>query len=142
MTIANIIANRSADNIIYCDAGDRVKDAVRLLAGKRIGAMPVMERGVVSGILSERDVIYRLAEEGSSCLDRTVGEIMTSPAVTVEAGTTIDDALALMTKRRFRHFPVVEDGRLIAFVSIGDMVKNKIDEIQHEAEAMRVYIQS
>ena len=142
MTIANIIANRSADNIIYCDAGDRVKDAVRLLAGKRIGAMPVMERGVVSGILSERDVIYRLAEEGSSCLDRTVGEIMTSPAVTVEPGTTIDDALALMTKRRFRHFPVVEDGRLIAFVSIGDMVKNKIDEIQHEAEAMRVYIQS
>ena len=66
--------------------------------------------------------------------------IMTSPAVTVEPGTSVDEALALMTRRRFRHFPVVEDGTLVAFISIGDLVKHKMDEVQGEAEALRNYI--
>ncbi len=113
-----------------------------MLAGKRIGALPVMRDGKIAGIVSERDVIYRLAETGGSCLDQPVEAIMTSPAVTVEPSTKIDDALALMTRRRFRHFPVVEDGTLVAFISIGDLVKNKIDEVEHEAEALRSYIQT
>ncbi|MEM7665361.1 MAG: CBS domain-containing protein [Pseudomonadota bacterium] len=142
MTIAKIITTRSADDVISCDVATPVSDAVHMLAGKRIGALPVLRDGKIAGIISERDVIYRLAETGGSCLGLPVGEIMTSPAVTVEPNTKIDDALALMTKRRFRHFPVVENGEFIAFISIGDLVKSKIDEIEHEAEALRSYIQT
>lgn len=142
MTIAKIIANRSSSDIIACDVNTPVREAVSMLAGKRIGALPVLDAGKVAGILSERDVIYRLSDEGATCLDKNVGEIMTSPAVTVEPTTKIDDALALMTKRRFRHFPVIENGALCAFISIGDLVKSKIDEVEHEAEALRMYIQT
>lgn len=142
MTIANIIAGRSPEDIIGCDVSTPVSHAVRMLAGQRIGALPVMRHGRVAGIVSERDVIYRIAEKGRDYMDLPVSEIMTSPAVTVEPGTSVDEALALMTRRRFRHFPVVEGGQLIAFISIGDLVKSKIDEVQHEAEALRAYIQT
>jgi CBS domain-containing protein len=142
MTIAHIIAGRSAADIISCDVNMKVREAVSMLASKRIGAVPVLDHGTVAGILSERDVIYRLAQEGEACLDRRVGDIMTSPAMSVEPSTKVDDALALMTKRRFRHFPVIDNGQLVAFISIGDLVKTKIDEIEHEAEALRSYIQT
>ena len=142
MTIAKIIANRSSSDIIACDVSTPVRDAVSMLAGKRIGALPVLDAGKVVGILSERDVIYHLADEGDQCLDKTVGAIMTSPAVTVEPTTKIDDALSLMTKRRFRHFPVIDNGALCAFISIGDLVVHKIDEVEHEAQALREYIKT
>jgi CBS domain-containing protein len=142
MTIARIIEGRSPDDIISCDISTPVADAIQMLAGQRIGALPVLHQGRIAGIISERDVIYRLAETGGACLQQSVGEIMTSPAVTVEPSTRIDEALALMTRRRFRHFPVVEDGELLAFISIGDLVKTKIDEIEHEAQALRSYIQT
>ncbi|MFU7527082.1 CBS domain-containing protein [Qipengyuania sp. ASV99] len=142
MTIAKIIGNRDPSDVFSCDVTTPVAEAVRLLAGKRIGALPVMRDGQVAGIVSERDIIYRLAEKGSQCLDLTVEAIMTSPAITVEPSTRIDDALALMTRRRFRHFPVVDGGKLVAFISIGDLVKNKIDEVEHEAAALRDYIQT
>jgi CBS domain-containing protein len=142
MTIARIIGARDDTDIISCDVMTQVKDAVSILATKRIGALPVLRDGKVAGIISERDVIYRLADRGSECLDLPVGEIMTSPAITVEPSTRIDDALALMTRRRFRHFPVVEEGELVAFISIGDLVKHKIDEVEHEARALRDYIQT
>ena len=142
MTIAKIIANRSPEGVISCETNMPVSEVVGILAGKRIGALPVMRGGQVAGIISERDIVYRLAEHGSNCLNMPVEAIMTSPAVTVEPSTKIDDAMALMTKRRFRHFPVVENGALIAFISIGDLVKHKIDEIEHEAQAIRDYIQT
>ena len=142
MTIARIIAQRGPSDIIACDVATPVAQAVSILASKRIGALPVLRDGKVVGIVSERDVIYRLADHGGSCLDLPVEQIMTSPAVTVEPGTTVDEALSLMTRRRFRHFPVVEDGALVAFISIGDLVKHKRDEVQHEAEALRNYIQA
>ncbi|MCL9997985.1 MAG: CBS domain-containing protein [Erythrobacter sp.] len=140
MNIARIIAHRGPADIIACDCTTPVAEVVQTLASKRIGALPVLREGRVVGIVSERDVIYRLADRGKECLDVAVEEIMTSPAVTVEPGTTIDEALGMMTRRRFRHFPVVEDGQLIAFISIGDLVKHKMDEVQHEAEALRNYI--
>ena len=87
-------------------------------------------------------MIYRLASEGGGCLSGPVEAIMTSPVITIEPSTTVDEALALMTRRRFRHFPVVEGGALVAFVSIGDLVKTRIDEVEHEAEALRNYIQT
>ncbi|MEP3052080.1 MAG: CBS domain-containing protein [Erythrobacter sp.] len=142
MNIAQIISQRSASDIIACDVTTPVHQAVSMLAGKRIGALPVLDHGKVAGILSERDIIYRLGEAGADCLNQTVGEIMTSPAITVEPSTKVDDALALMTRRRFRHFPVVDNGALCAFISIGDLVKSKIDAVQHEAEALRTYIQT
>jgi CBS domain-containing protein len=142
MTIAKIIADRSSNDILSCDVSTPVSEAVSLLAEKRIGALPVMRGGSVAGIISERDVIYKLASEGSACLDGPVEAIMTSPVITVEPSTTVDEALAMMTRRRFRHFPVVEDGALVGFISIGDLVKTRIDEVEHEAAAMRDYIQT
>ncbi|GBF86444.1 inosine-5-monophosphate dehydrogenase [Aphanothece sacrum FPU3] len=140
MTIARIIAERGSAEIIACDCTTPVSEVVQTLATKRIGALPVLREGRVVGIVSERDVIYRLADRGKDCLDVAVEEIMTSPAITVEPATTVDDALGMMTRRRFRHFPVVQDGELIGFISIGDLVKHKMDEVQHEAEALRHYI--
>jgi CBS domain-containing protein len=142
MNIAAIIADRDQSGIISCDVATPMSEAVRILAKQRIGALPVLRDGGVVGIISERDVVYRLADQGSACLDLPVGEVMTSPAITVESSATIDEALALMTRRRFRHFPVMDDGRLVAFISIGDLVKHKIGEIEHEAEALRNYIQT
>ena len=142
MTIAKIIGDRDSSDIISCDVSTPVNEVIGMLAGKRIGALPVLRNGKVAGIVSERDIIYRLASTGPSCLNGPVEAIMTSPAITVEPTTRIDDALALMTKRRFRHFPVVEGEALVAFISIGDLVKDKIDEVEHEAAALRDYIQT
>ena len=83
-----------------------------------------------------------MARQGPECLDRPVGEVMTSPAITVTRDQKIDQALALMTKRRIRHLPVVEDDALLGFVSIGDLVKSRFDEVEREAEDLRSYIQT
>ena len=140
MNIGTLIEGRASSDIISVEVGQTVRDAVRILAEKRIGALPVLKQGRVAGIFSERDVIHRLAEEGQSCLDQRVGDVMTSPAITVERATLIDDALALMTRRRIRHLPVIESEAMCGFISIGDLVKSRFDEVQHEAEALRDYI--
>ncbi len=142
MDIAHIIRDRSPSDIIGCDVTTSVREAVQLLASKRIGALPVIDGGRVVGIFSERDVLYRLAEEGETCLGRLVGQVMTAPIISIEPSTRIDEALGLMTRRRIRHLPVIENGALRAFISIGDLVKSRMDEVEHEAEAMRSYIQT
>lgn len=141
MTIARLIEGRSAA-IISCEVSTSVGDAVAILAQRRIGALPVMRGGEVAGIFSERDVVYQLAEHGEAMLRKPVGDVMTSPVISVDRQTGVLDALGLMTRRRIRHLPVVENGTLVGFVSIGDLVKYRIDNIVAEAEAMRVYIQS
>lgn len=141
MDIARLISTRDPADIVTCATSALVRDAVLLLAQRRIGAMPVLHRGEVAGIFSERDVLYALAEEGAQCLEREVGEVMTSPPVTISPQTTPDEALALMTRRRIRHLPVMEHGTMVAFISIGDIVKGRIDEVTAEAEQMRQYIQ-
>lgn len=141
MTIARLIEGRSPD-IVSCEANTLVREAAALLAEKRIGALPVLEHGQVVGIFSERDVVYQLAGHGPAMLDDRVGAVMTAPAIAVEPGTDVLDALGLMTRRRIRHLPVVQDGRMVAFVSIGDLVKYRIERIESEAAAMRSYIQS
>jgi CBS domain-containing protein len=141
MTIARLIAGRSTETIC-CTSTTSVADAVKLLAERRIGALPVMDGGEVAGIFSERDVVYQLATHGAAMLNKTVGEVMTAPAISVEPSTGVLDALGLMTRRRIRHLPVVENGTVRGFVSIGDLVKYRIDGIVAEAEAMRSYIQS
>ena len=140
MNIGNLIEGRASSDIISVEVGQSVREAVRILASKRIGALHVLEQGRVAGIFSERDVIHRLADEGEACLDRRVGDVMTSPAITVDRMTTIDDALGLMTRRRIRNLPVIETEMMCGFISIGDLVKFRYDAVQHEAEAMREYI--
>ncbi|MBN8816700.1 MAG: CBS domain-containing protein [Sphingomonas sp.] len=141
MTIATILSGKGAEvTTIAADA--TVADAVKLLAERRIGAVPVLKDGAVAGIFSERDVIHCLADQGAAGLDRQVGEVMTAPAITVARDEAVLGALTLMTRRRIRHLPVVEGGALVGFVSIGDLVKYRIDRIEADAEAMRDYIQS
>jgi CBS domain-containing protein len=118
-----------------------VSDVVALLADKRIGAVPVMDGASVVGILSERDVLIRLAKDGGATLTLQARDIMTSPPLTVEPSKSVLGALSLMTRRRVRHLPVIDGDRMIGFVSIGDLVKRRIDQIEAEANAMRDYIQ-
>ena len=142
MEISRLIEGRASSNVISSTVDAPVREALALLASKRIGAVPIMEGGRIVGIFSERDVIYRLADEGDACLERPIGEVMTAPAITVERSATVLDALALMTKRRIRQLPVVDGETMCGFISIGDLVKARLDEIQHEAEAMREYIRT
>lgn len=141
MTIARLIEGRSQD-LVSCTTTMRVGDAVALLAERRIGALPVFKDDEIVGIFSERDVVYQLADHGPAMLDQPVGAVMTAPAISVAPDTPVMDALGLMTRRRIRHLPVVDRGRVCSFVSIGDLVKYRIDRIEHEAAAMRSYIQN
>jgi CBS domain-containing protein len=141
MTIAAILSSKG-DEVLTVTGDTPVREAVTLLATRKIGAVPVVKAGSVVGIMSERDIIYNLQSDGAAILDWTVERIMTAPAITVEPTTEILGALSLMTKRRIRHLPVVESERLIGLVSIGDLVKHRMDKIEAEAAAMLNYIQS
>ena len=142
MDIARLLANRASSDVITCDVDMTMRDAVTILATRRIGALPVMRHGEVAGIFSERDVIYCIEHEGEASLSKKVGDVMTAPAITVEPNTKVDAALELMTRRRIRHLPVVQNGAMCGFVSIGDLVKTQVDSLAQEAEAMRAYIQT
>jgi len=141
MTIAAILSGKGSE-VVSITGEWSVADAVGLLAGKRIGAVPVMAGDAVAGIFSERDVIYCLQREGAAALDRKVVDVMTAPAISVSSAESALGALALMTRRRIRHLPVVDHGKCVGFISIGDLVKHRIERIESEAEAMRSYIQS
>ena len=141
MTMQAILANKGRD-VATIGPDERMVMAVAKLGEKRIGALPVVEGGQVLGIVSERDVIYGLRDHGPEVLDWPVSRAMTSPAITVEPSTAVLAALAMMTQRRVRHLPVVSGGELVGIVSIGDLVKYRMERIEQEAEAMRAYIQS
>jgi CBS domain-containing protein len=141
MTIAAVLQEKGS-GIETIAAETTLFDAVRRLGEKRIGALAVVEDGRIVGMVSERDVIYSLRDHGRAALDRPVGQVMSSPAITVDSRTDVLSALALITERRIRHLPVVEDGEIRGLVSIGDLVKYRMERIEAEAEAMRVYIQT
>jgi len=141
MTIAAILESKGSE-VVTVEAQTPVREAIALLAERRIGALPVVRGGDVAGIMSERDIIYCLKSDGAAVLDWPVERIMTAPAITVEADKQIMGALSLMTQRRIRHLPVVEKGRLVGLVSIGDLVKYRMDQIERDAAAMLSYIQS
>lgn len=109
----------------------------------RVGALVVSEDGArILGIVSERDVVRAIAAHGSDALDRGVTEIMTSDVVTCSPGDAIADLMIMMTENRVRHLPVTEDGKMVGLVSIGDVVKYRVDELEHEAQAMQEYIKT
>jgi len=139
MTINAILGSKGGDVFsVECDT--LVHDVVARLATHRIGALPVIKDGKVVGIVSERDIVYRLASDGAAMLEWTVDKVMTTPAITIEGGLNVLVALSMMTKRRVRHLPVLEGDAIVGFVSIGDLVKYRIEKIEQEAEAMRSYI--
>jgi CBS domain-containing protein len=141
MTIAAVLRTKGS-GVETISAEARVADAVQRLGEKRIGALPVVDGNRITGIMSERDVIYCLRDHGAEVLDWPVSRVMSSPAITADPETEVLAALALMTQRRIRHLPVVERGEIRGIVSIGDLVKHRMERIEAEAEAMRDYIQS
>ena len=141
MTIARLIAGRE-QQIVHCGAQETVRDAAQRLAENRIGAMPVVDRGEVIGIFSERDLLYCIAKHGDAALDLLISAVMTAPPITADPASTVRDALEVMTLRRIRHLPVLDGERLVAFVSIGDLVKHRLELIENEAQAMRDYIRT
>ena len=142
MTIAAILHRREDNSIISVGPDMAVSDVLALLADKRIGAVPVVDNEQVVGIMSERDMIYGIRRDGPGFLNRPVREAMTRAVITVSSATSPLEALAMMTQRRIRHLPVVDDGVMVGFVSIGDLVKVRIERIESEAAAMREYIQT
>ena len=134
MTIAAIAGGR---DVVSVGAEMPVREVVALLTRHRIGAVPVLVEGRVAGIFSERDVVHALVEVGSAVLDMAVGERMSSPVVTVPPDASILGALSLMTQRRIRHLPVVEGEVLVRFVSIGDLVKHRVNEMEMETGVLR-----
>jgi CBS domain-containing protein len=141
MTIAAIL-NRKSGRLLSVDCDTPVREAVAILAGNKIGSLPVLRGGRVVGIMSERDIIYCLARDAATVLDWPVEKVMTSPAITVTPDVPVLSALSQMSRKRIRHLPVVEGDALIGIVSIGDLVAFRIEKIEQEAEAMRAYIQS
>ena len=141
MSITAILSSKGSE-VATVAAGSLVREAVALLAEHRIGAVPVVEGGTIRGIFSERDLVRCVCDHGAGALEWPVDRAMSSPAVTVETSTPILAALATMTQRRIRHLPVVESGEIRGIVSIGDLVKYRIERIEAEAEALRTYIQT
>jgi CBS domain-containing protein len=119
-----------------------LKEAADLLDSRKVGAMVILnEAGGVIGVISERDIVRNVARIGADALKCTVGEVMTRKVVTVRPRESLESAMDLMTDRRIRHLPVVESGRLLGVISIGDLVKWRIAEAHAEVEAVRSFIQ-
>lgn len=141
MTIARLLVGRD-QQIISCSPQEGVREAVQRLSEHRIGALPVIDGGNVVGIFSERDLLHCLARHGQSALEMAVADMMTAPPITADPQTTVLDALEVMTLRRIRHLPVLDGTRLAAFISIGDLVKYRLELIEREAQSMRDYIRT
>jgi CBS domain-containing protein len=139
MTVSRILALKGRD-VTTITPHRSVADAIALLAARRIGAVIVGgDDGAVLGILSERDIVRALAA-GADALQHPVSRYMTAEVVTCAPDMLIIDVMEEMTAGRFRHMPVMEGGRLAGIVSIGDVVKYRLDEMQHETQALREYI--
>ncbi|MGF1658155.1 MAG: CBS domain-containing protein [Rubrimonas sp.] len=137
MTVAAILRQKGSNEVATVKAGATLEEAVRMLAAKRIGAVVVSADGArVDGVLSERDVMNALAAQGGGCLEQSVASAMSSPVETCTLEDRANDILRRMTDGRFRHLPVMLDGRLHALVSIGDVVKYRISEIEMERTAL------
>ena len=141
MAIAKILKDKGG-SIIAASPSQTVAEVIALLCAHRIGAVIVMEDGAVAGVLSERDVVRGLNELGAAILQRPAREIMTTEVITVAPSESVTAALSRMTRRRIRHLPVIDGGEVRGVVSIGDLVKARIDEAVREAESLKDYITS
>jgi CBS domain-containing protein len=140
MNVETILRNKG-DWVATIRPDATIAEAVDTLNREHIGALVVSEDGNgVDGVLSERDIVAALAENRVDLLSRPVAEIMTRNVLTCDPADTVQELMEEMTNRRFRHFPVIRDGRLCGIVSIGDLVKNRLDEVEFEASSLRSFI--
>ncbi len=141
MRITDVL-RRKGDLVVTIQPKDTVRALLDALAEHKVGALVVAgAEGGVEGIVSERDVVRHLQARGAGVLEEQVSTIMTSPVHTAAPETTLDELMVLMTERRIRHVPVVVDERLTGIVSIGDVVKHRIEELQSERDQLTAYIQ-
>lgn len=140
MQVMQILKEKGAD-VTTMTADASIADALRLLNERRIGAIVITGRyGNIEGILSERDLIHALAERGTDLMNARVADLMTRHVFTCTPETSIEELMRQMTRRRIRHLPVLSDGQLCGIVSIGDVVKNRLLELETEATTLRDYI--
>ena len=138
MTIGSILVGRGP--VVSVALMTTVRAVITLLHDHRIGAVLVIDGRRIAGIVSERDIVAGLHRLGAAVIDATAGSVMTSPVVTACPESTIATAMATMTDRRIRHLPVVVDGTLVGLVSIGDLVKRRIEDAEGEAISLKQYI--
>ncbi|WP_028661256.1 CBS domain-containing protein [Nocardioides insulae] len=141
MHITEILARKASSEVVTVHPDSGVRDLLALLAQYNIGAAVVSsDRSTVEGIVSERDVVRRLDTDGERILDQPVGTIMTRVVATCTGADTVDALMAVMTEKRVRHVPVVEEGELKGVISIGDLVKHRIDELTFERDQLEGYL--
>ena len=140
MTKLQLLLDDKGSSVWSVHPDDTVLDAIKLLAQKDIGALIVIENDKPVGIFTERDYARKVYLRGKSSLDTAVREIMVSPVICVSPDQSVNECLALMTEKRFRHLPVVIDGRLVGMVSIGDLVKSVIDDQKFEIEQLEHFV--
>ncbi len=137
MLVKQILAGKPIGGIISVKTSDTVNDAAAILAAKRIGAVIVTDDGsMVDGILSERDIVREIGKNGAGCLSEAVSKIMTSSVTGCHLGDTANEILEKMTHGRFRHMPVIDDGKMVGVITIGDVVKARISEVEWENTAL------
>ena len=139
MTIAAILRHKGTD-VAHVAPGAAISEVVHTLGERGIGAVLVMDGARLLGIVSERDIVRCLASHGASALDHTAERLMTRELQTASRATTSIDALEMMTRGRFRHLPVVEDGAVVGIVSIGDVVKSRLDQQAQEVDTLKAYV--
>lgn len=140
MTVRRILAAKGRD-VVTILPDNKLSEAVRILNDRKLGALVVTDgAGGVAGILSERDIVRRIAELGAAALDEPVSRNMTKDVVTTVESATIQSVMGEMTDGRFRHLPVLDHGRLAGIISIGDVVKHRLAEMEEEQQALREYI--
>jgi CBS domain-containing protein len=140
MNVDRILSTKGR-HVVSIEANQTLSEAARLMSERRIGAVVVVDgRRPVSGILSERDIVKAVAAQGARALDEPVSRFMTGQVVTCTGRSSINDLMELMTQQKFRHVPVVEDDQLVGIISIGDVVKQRVEEIEAESQAIKEYI--
>jgi CBS domain-containing protein len=140
MNVETILRTKGRD-VATIGPDATIGDAVAILKTRRIGAIVVSRDGrSVEGILSERDIVHALADQAAALLGQKVSKLMTRNVMTCAPGDTVEEIMGQMTNGRFRHLPVMNDGRLCGIVSIGDLVKNRLEEVEHEASSLREFI--
>ncbi|MGA0394079.1 MAG: CBS domain-containing protein [Rhodospirillales bacterium] len=139
MQVANILKAKGTD-ILSVTPDTQVIEVAKILKAKRIGALLVLEGDTIAGIISERDIARALPDYGEKLLSMTVSELMTKTVTTCSSDASIDEIMEMMTNNRIRHLPVVDDGKLIGFISVGDVVKYRVDELVAEEDQLRSYV--
>jgi len=141
MTVRAILDTKG-HQVQSVEPGAKLSAAIKILSERKIGAVLVMSQSRIEGILSERDIVRVLGERGAGALEEPVSAVMTQKVVHCREKDTVSEIMETMTTGKFRHLPVVEDGKLVGLISIGDVVKWRVSEYEREQEALRDYIKT